>query len=72
MDAQQPHRSLCLFMVSDAHADQRFADTTRAERKLGLGLSTAAKRLHSLGGQLSLEHTSPQGSVFLLELPTQS
>lgn len=56
-----------------AHIFERFyrADKSRNDKQhFGLGLSIAQElaRLHR--GQLFLKHTGPEGSVFVLELPT--
>jgi signal transduction histidine kinase len=53
---------------------QRFyrCDTSRSEPGMGLGLSLVKALAESLGGSLSVESASRQGSTFTLCMPTSS
>jgi PAS domain S-box-containing protein len=47
------------------------AGTTRAHGGLGLGLALAQRLAHAMGGSLSVESRTGQGSMFRLRLPCQ-
>lgn len=49
------------------HSTKQGSDT----EGLGLGLNLSQRMIRSYGGDLSLQHTSPQGSTFLIKLPVK-
>lgn len=53
---------------------ERFARGAGAERRTGFGLGLALARdlAHGAGGSLTVEHTSPSGTTFLVTLPRSS
>lgn len=61
-----PERMRKLIFEPFVQADQ---STTRAKGGTGLGLALSRALAELLGGELILESTGPQGSVFLLRLP---